>query len=295
MNALRIQGIVFSVVAILLTAATIAIKRLDEQMELIVLAVLIVLLGVPHGALDTIFARQLYDVKTVKGWAAFTLAYLFMAALAVVLWQVAPLVFLLGFLVISIAHFSGDPSVDMPVAFRILYGGAIVVLPTLLHAEEVTRLFSILAGADVAALLVLWLHFVSWPWLIGIAVAAVGCARLDWLAGVEIASVGLLSVLTPPLVAFTIFFCGMHSARHILRTVDYSGRRSPYLLISASVAPMLAFLVMLGAALLWLRDIPIEVRVIQLVFVGLAALTVPHMALVERVRLSGWVKGAAPG
>lgn len=295
MNALRIQGIVFSVVAILLTAATIAIKRLDEQMELIVLAVLIVLLGVPHGALDTIFARQLYDVKTVKGWAAFTLAYLFMAALAVVLWQVAPLVFLLGFLVISIAHFSGDPSVDMPVAFRILYGGAIVVLPTLLHAEEVMRLFSILAGADVAALLVSWLHFVSWPWLIGIAVAAVGCARLDWLAGVEIASVGLLSVLTPPLVAFTIFFCGMHSARHILRTVDYSGRRSPYLLISASVAPMLAFLVMLGAALLWLRDIPIEVRVIQLVFVGLAALTVPHMALVERVRLSGWVKGAAPG
>ena len=295
MNALRIQGIVFSVVAILLTAATIAIKRLDEQMELIVLAVLIVLLGVPHGALDTIFARQLYDVKTVKGWAAFTLAYLLMAALAVALWQVAPLVFLLGFLVISIAHFSGDPSVDMPVAFRILYGGAIVVLPTLLHAEEVMRLFSILAGADVAALLVSWLHFVSWPWLIGIAVAAVGCARLDWLAGVEIASVGLLSVLASPLVAFTIFFCGMHSARHILRTVDYSGRRSPYLLISASVAPMLAFLVMLGAALLWLRDIPIEVRVIQLVFVGLAALTVPHMALVERVRLSGWVKGAAPG
>ena len=295
MNALRIQGITFSVVAILLTAATIAIKRLDEQTELIVLAVLIVLLGVPHGALDTIFARQLYDVKTTKGWVAFTVAYLLMAALAVALWQVAPIVFLLGFLLISIAHFSGDPSVEMPIAFRILYGGAIVVLPTLLHAEEVTRLFSILAGADVAALIVPWLHFLSWPWLIGIAVAAVGCARLDWLAGVEIASVGLLSVLTPPLVAFTIFFCGMHSARHILRTVDYSGRSSPYLLISASVAPMLAFLVLLGAALLWLRDIPIEIRVIQLVFVGLAALTVPHMALVERVRLSGWAKGAAAG
>ena len=40
-----------------------------------------------------------------------------------------------------------------------------------------------------------------------------------------------------------------------------------------------------------LSNTPMDARVIQFIFVGLAALTVPHMALVERVRLSGWTLG----
>jgi hypothetical protein len=51
---------------------------------------------------------------------------------------------------------------------------------------------------------------------------------------------------------------------------------------------MVTFLMLFGAALIWLRALPIETRLVQLIFVSLAALTVPHMALVERVRFSGW-------
>jgi hypothetical protein len=52
--------------------------------------------------------------------------------------------------------------------------------------------------------------------------------------------------------------------------------------------------VMVSSAAAWyfLRETPLEARVVQIIFVGLAALTVPHMILVERVRISGWARSA---
>ena len=86
----------------------------------------------------------------------------------------------------------------------------------------------------------------------------------------------------------------MHSARHILRTVAYASPSPSWLLLTAGVLPMV--LVFLASAISWfcLADTPLDARLIQFVFVGLAALTVPHMALIERVRLSGWQRPALP-
>jgi Brp/Blh family beta-carotene 15,15'-monooxygenase len=170
-----------------------------------------------------------------------------------------------------------------------VYGGLVIFLPLLLHGDAVVQLFSFLAG-NTAASLGFWMHLLSWPWLLGTVAAVVMCCkRLAWMTGVEMAAVAILAIFAPPLVAFTVFFCGMHSARHILRTIDYSGQSSPRMLLAACLGPMAGVALMAGAAVLWLRNVPIEARLIQLVFVGLAALTVPHMGLVERVRFSGWV------
>jgi Brp/Blh family beta-carotene 15,15'-monooxygenase len=183
----------------------------------------------------------------------------------------------------------GDPAPETPVISRILYGGAIIVLPTILHPGEVTRLFSFLVGTEAAAI-VAWLQLLGWPWLIGLAFGTAALSRRDWLTGVEMMAVAGLAVVTPPLLAFTIFFCGMHSARHILRTVDYARPLSAVVLWVVSMPPTLGILVMFVAAWDFLPPLPMDARATQLVFVGLAALTVPHMAVVERVRLAGWVE-----
>jgi Brp/Blh family beta-carotene 15,15'-monooxygenase len=294
MKALRIQGLAFSLGALLLATATLALGRFDERIELIVVAVLIVVLGLPHGALDTLFAHRLYGINTLGGWLRFGGIYLLLSALVVGLWLLQPALFLGGFLVISAAHFSGDPGAGTPSPARTLYGGAIIILPALLHAEDMARLFGLLAGAQPAAILVPWLSLMAWPWLAGLALVLLQRFRADWLTALEMGAVGALATIAPPLVAFVVFFCGMHSARHILRSMDYSGRSSLRRLLAAAFLPMLG--VLAGSAVAWyfLKETSLDARIVQLVFVGLAALTVPHMVLVEQVRLSDWKKGAAP-
>ena len=289
MNALRIQGLAFSIGAILLAVVAVSTARFDSQVELIVVASLIVLLGIPHGALDTIFARKLYGIKTLGGWLRFALIYLLLGASVVGFFMLAPSGFLIGFLLISMLHFSGDPAAGTPWFARALYGGAIIVLPTLLYAGEITRLFALLVGIDAATLVTPFLRLLAWPWLISFVLAAIQRLPKDWLTALEMGAVALLAVLAPPLISFTVFFCAMHSARHILRTINYSGNSSLGLILGAMSLPMLGVLLASATAWHFLGGMPMNGAIIQLVFVGLAALTVPHMALVERVRLSGWM------
>jgi hypothetical protein len=54
---------------------------------------------------------------------------------------------------------------------------------------------------------------------------------------------------------------------------------------------MLGVLVCSLLAWLLLKNTRLDNRIVQIVFVGLASLTVPHMLIVEQVRLKDWRKG----
>ena len=289
--SLRIQGIAFSALAWLMLVASLWLPRLDAPTQLALLSPVILLLGFPHGALDMVFARQLMPVQSVATWALFATAYLAAAASVVVLWFLAPSFFLAAFLLVSAFHFSGDPEGETPAWFRMLYGGAIIFCPLTLHAAEVLEIFALLAGEQAAQTIVAALQPIAWPWLAAIIVAAITTAKHGLARSVELVSVAALLSFLPPLIGFAVFFCAMHGARHVLRTRDYAHVGTLRHLLRIAAAPM--FVTVAGVAIAWwLSDgQPLDMRLAQLLFVGLAALTVPHMIVVERVRLSGWMLG----
>jgi len=286
-RGLRLQGRVFCGLALALVIASLAGARLSPLYELVVAAAMISLLGMPHGALDVVFARKHFGVADFKGWALFSLLYIGLAAAVVGLWFLAPTFFLCAFLVFSALHFGGDPAAGASTLTRILYGGAVIVLPALWHGPELQRLLGLVAGPASAALVAPVLSQMAAIWLAATALACVLLARTSRLAGLELAALAALAVTTPPLIAFTVYFCAMHSPRHILRTIASLPGVEVRNALALALWPTLAVLAALAVIGLLSGDRSMEAWVMQLVFVGLAALTLPHMVLLERARRAG--------
>lgn len=120
-----------------------------------------------------------------------------------------------------------------------------------------------------------------------VAAATVAAAiemRQNFSATLEIVAVCGLMMIAPPLVSFTVFFCGMHSPRHFIRTINLVGGLTYKRALQVALWPMIAIA---GGGLIGLladSSVSIDERLTEEIFIGLAALTLPHMVVVERLR-----------
>jgi Brp/Blh family beta-carotene 15,15'-monooxygenase len=147
------------------------------------------------------------------------------------------------------------------------------------------ELFTLIVGAESAQTIVVTLRALAWPWVVALAILICFEAIKNWRVAFEILSVSLLAVVAQPLIAFTVYFCGMHSLRHLLRTQQYVNLPVSRLLWIC-LLPMLGTSALVALGWLYLPTSSYDSRILQFVFVTLAALTVPHMLLVDRARYS---------
>ena len=237
----------------------------------------VVLIGLPHGALDGAIAIHLGFARRAVSFLSFLLLYVGMSALVVGAWLLAPTACLFAFLIISLLHFgAGDARHGtgwLRSAEVIAHGGLVIAGISQMHRPEVDVIFGYLTGQDT---MLLWQG-------IDILTAVVGAALIVCLAqalwyrkwrstAAELGALALLFAMAPPLVGFAVYFCGVHSARHISGILGALRREMSRLaMINQAAAFTLAS---------WVAGGPQPV-VMRVVFIGLAALTVPHMILVD--------------
>ncbi|MBL39434.1 MAG: hypothetical protein CMP07_13595 [Xanthomonadales bacterium] len=288
------------VVLIALLPAGSLLGTLAVESQLALVALPIALLGVMHGGLDPwVGDIVMRDRLGRSGRVLFVFSYLAVMAIVIACWVFAPLATLAGFLLISVLHFGEQDAyafAGRSDGLSISVFGAIPVLgPVAAHPAEVALIFGWLTGVEQSVLAEI-LNWLAQPliaiWLVGAGMHVArmhiegDCGRRFQLAGPGVLVASML--LLPPLIAFAAYFCLLHSFGHLLDMAarshgpwrdwspgQWASRLWPATL-GALALGMIGWVLLSG---LETSDAIGREALAQVVFCGLAALTVPHVLL----------------
>ena len=253
----------------------------------------IVMIGLPHGAYDGAVAIHLGIIKRFSSFVKFMIIYVALAALVVTIWMIAPIISLIIFLTISMLHFgAGDIKNGQGVlgfSEALAHGGLAIVGISQFHRSEVDEIFSYLINNDTTYV---WLAIDILTVVTVFAIITCVLQALNnskWSVTVlELLLLGIIYAVAPPLLGFAIYFCCVHSARHfrkiyasIKQSVSTTSIRNQAILFTSIswIAAGIAFWMFADFA----NPGP---TIMRITFIGLAALTVPHMLLIDGISKS---------
>ncbi len=249
----------------------------------------VIFIGLPHGAFDGAVAMALGWAKRPWMMLAFIGGYIGLAALVVIFWLAFPDIALLAFLGISLIHFGlGDAITGKGIALlvqTIAHGGMVIGGISLFHKAEVDIIYSYLTGGDTE---LIWIYIEQSSIVIGLALCiylALAIMRPALRPRLfEIVCLGFIFYMLPPLAGFAFYFCMVHTPRHLFRIWRQLGRQnfSPRSMMIMAAGFSFASWLAAGIAL-WMMpsSMSADAQLLRVIFIGLAALTVPHMMLVD--------------
>jgi beta-carotene 15,15'-dioxygenase len=272
-----------------------ALPALPLSIQLALLAAAVALFGLPHGALDLALVHGATG-GSPRALVAAVLVYLTVSAAVLAVWLTAPVAALFGFLGIAIIHFGLGDTEEMHGPQRALEvvarGGFAGVAPLVFHPQSTRDLFALLVGPNSTPALDATLTAIQ-PAAAAIWAACLAAALLwrliqrssGWISSTaELLLTAAVFAIFHPLAAFFLYFCFVHSVRHI---ADLGAARFPgsarharrWLLLES--LPFTAATVVL-ASLAWfffVGSMEFNEALLRLIFWGLSALTMPHMIL----------------
>ncbi|MEL6347746.1 MAG: Brp/Blh family beta-carotene 15,15'-dioxygenase [Myxococcota bacterium] len=277
--------------------------------HLVLFLVLLLFLGVPHGAVDHhVLARLTHRRLLTLAGAGLIGAYILIMLGVLVSWWVAPGLTWGVFLLATVAHW-GDGELwylrqgGLPAgwgwsaAALLLRGGIPLLVPLLAFPgafEAVSVAVVGFFGGDASAPFAALPAWVGPLWIVlGASLLAYGAARFragpwsDALKDVgELLALVLFFALVPSVLSIGLYLCLWHAPRHVLRLLVFDHGPHPDLgavrRLAWNTVPMTAGAALSFAAALWLVQSgavePMTLFAGALAWV--AALTAPHMVVV---------------
>ena len=246
-------------------------------------------IGVPHGSFDGAVAALL-GYKTRKDFFIFVILYLIISASVIVFWIYFPVVALFIFIFMSVIHFGLCDWSYLELgkykwSVSITHGLNIVFGIIFFHTSETFEIFAFLSNSSFIHLqnYLFIAYFFYFILLLRYSYLAFIVPRLRW-GLLEMIIVLLIVFLTEPLVAFSIYFCFIHTFKHvksILKDTSKYLSNNKFVTITTISFTLLTWIGGSLAIVYLYNNYSFEESFIKTLFIGLAALTLPHMTLVD--------------
>ena len=259
---------------------------LDLEYISIICFFLISTIGVSHGALDHEKGKKIIKLFKLKKIELFYLAYVSLSLIIILLWSIAPIITLIIFLIVASYHFGKEDSVFGKIKYNhfsnILFffkGSIIVLAPLYFSQEETFEIFKILnvniktINQDFLLALILLSLFSNFLLKKNILIHSI-----------DTLSIIIINWAFSPLVAFTIYFCFLHSIRHsfsLIYEINKNNFKKGSNLFIKKALPLtvLTGLIFLISLYVLNNYFLLNSAILKVIFIGLASLTFPHILL----------------
>ena len=260
---------------------------------------LVLIVGVSHGSLDHLKGKKLLKLFNIKSTYIFYITYIFISAVVVVTWILLPSITLIVFLIIASYHFGKEDThflINNRSYFtQLLYffkGFLIILAPLYFHFQETIAIFKLLLIDNEA--FYSSLNFIETNNVIQIGIF---CSTLSsiflFLKNFEIKkfvvfldyfSILILNYYLSPLIAFTAYFCFLHSIRHSISLafeLDPNSIVNGFKLFVNKALPLTILTAIFSFIALYLlnNSFNLDSAILKIIFIGLASLTFPHILL----------------
>ena len=255
---------------------------------------LILTIGVSHGALDDLKGYKLLKFYKINNKLLFFAAYILFVSLIIIFWLLMPTLMLVLFLIVASYHFGKEDcwgiklkKTNFYILIFFLKGSLIISAPLLFSFNETLKIFDTLGIKDSGFFNLLniinnnlfLLSFV----IISIISNLLIVRSLGELTRLFIDTICILILYSSfnPLIAFTIYFCFLHSIRHSASLItELEINLNSFIKKALPLTIITAFFFLIGLYVLTgFQSIDVESSIIAVIFIGLASLTFPHILL----------------
>ena len=256
---------------------------------------LILTIGISHGSLDHLKGYKVLKYYKINNIFLFYISYIFLACIIITVWIFKPTLMLTLFLIFASYHFGKEDSWgannSLFIPFELSYflkGSLIVWLPLWLSFDETLMLFDTLGikNQEFYNLLIFLSDNNFFPFLVSLSFLVsitlnieTGSSKFKYLP--DVIAVYALYATFNPLIAFTIYFCFLHSVRHSACLINDMKINLVSFIKKAWPLTMLTAILFFGGIyiLTGFQKVDIDSSIINVIFIGLASLTFPHILL----------------